>query len=75
MPTGGDNRLEKAEAVSLWLTDQWQISDALMVNLALRHENVESSRLQFAVPDRSELDSTRSNDSSGGCQGHHLLMM
>lgn len=63
-PTGGDNRLEKAEAVSFWVTDQWQVTDDLMVNLALRHENVESSRLQFAVPDRSELDSTRSNDSS-----------
>ena len=63
-PTGGDNRLEKAEAVSFWVTDQWQVTDDLMVNLALRHEDVESSRLQFAMPDRSELDSTRSNDSS-----------
>ncbi|MFD2631540.1 TonB-dependent receptor family protein [Idiomarina piscisalsi] len=63
-PTGGDNRIEKAEAVSFWVTDQWQMTDDLMVNLALRHEDVESSRLQFAVPDRSELDSTRSNDSS-----------
>ncbi len=63
-PTGGDNRLEKAEAVSFWVTDQWQVTDDLMVNLALRHEDVESSRLQFAVPDRSELDSARSNDSS-----------
>ncbi len=63
LPTGGDNRLERADAISFWITDQWQATDDLMVNLALRHEDVESSRRQFATPDRSELDSTRSNDS------------
>ena len=62
-PTGGDNRLERADAISFWITDSWQVSDALNVNLALRYEDVESSRRQFATPDRSELDSTRSNDS------------
>jgi len=62
-PTGGDNRLERADAISFWITDSWQVSDALNVNFALRYEDVESSRSQFATPDRSELDSTRSNDS------------
>lgn len=64
MPTGGNNRLEGADALSVWLTDQWQLSDALMVNFALRYEDVESYRYQFADTARSELDSTRSNDSS-----------
>ena len=43
--------------------DSWQISDALNLNLALRYENVESSRKQYADPERNELDSRRSNNS------------
>jgi len=63
-PTGGDNRLEKAEAMSFWVTDNWQVNEDLLVHFALRHEDVDSSRRQFATPDRSELDSARSNNSS-----------
>ncbi|RLQ21872.1 TonB-dependent receptor [Seongchinamella sediminis] len=62
-PTGSDNRLEQADATALWLVDSWDVSDALNLNLALRYEDVESSRRQYADPQRSELDSTRSNDS------------
>ena len=62
-PTGGNNRLEGADATAFWLTDQWQVSDALTVNLALRHEDVESYRLQYADPSRTALDSTRGNSS------------
>lgn len=64
MPTGSNNRLEGADALSVWLTDEWRVSDALMVNFALRYEDVESYRYQFADTARSELDSARSNDSS-----------
>ncbi|ASG64839.1 TonB-dependent receptor [Idiomarina piscisalsi] len=64
MPTGSNNRLEGADALSVWLTDEWRVSDALMVNVALRYEDVESYRYQFADTARSELDSARSNDSS-----------
>lgn len=62
-PTGGNNRLEGADATAFWLTDQWQVSDALTVNLALRHEDVESYRFQYADPSRTALDSTRGNSS------------
>lgn len=62
-PSGGDNRLEKAEALSLWLVDAWQVTDALNVNLALRWEDVESQRKEYADPQRNELRSRRSNDS------------
>ncbi|CUS48480.1 MAG: TonB-dependent Fe3+ dicitrate receptor FecA [Idiomarinaceae bacterium HL-53] len=60
-PTGGDNRIEKAEAFSFWVTDQWQVSEALTLNLALRYEDVESSRRQFATPERTDTPSFRSN--------------
>lgn len=61
-PTGSNNRFEEADALSLWVTDAWQVTDALNVNLALRWENVESSRKQYADPERRELASRRSND-------------
>ena len=60
-PTGSDNRLESADALSLWALDTWQVTDALRVNLALRYEDVETARRQFADPARTQLDSTRSN--------------
>ncbi|RUO66991.1 TonB-dependent receptor family protein [Idiomarina ramblicola] len=63
MPTGGNNRLEGADAISFWLTDQWQATENLNVHFALRYEDVESYRNQFADSARQQLDSTRSNDS------------
>ncbi|TXS91936.1 TonB-dependent receptor [Parahaliea maris] len=62
-PTGSDNRQEEAEALSLWLVDTWQVSSALQMNLALRYEDVESRRRQYATPDRSDAPSRRGNDS------------
>lgn len=62
-PTGSDNRVEGADATSLWLLDNWQVNEALDINLALRYEDVESHRKQYATPDRSDEPSRRSNDS------------
>lgn len=61
-PTGGDNRLEGGDALSLWVTDAWQVTDALLVNLALRYEDVDTYRQQFATPERSDTPSYRSNN-------------
>lgn len=63
-PTGSNNRIEEAKATSLWLTDDWQASEKLNVNLALRHEYVRSSQVQYADAARDVVDSTRSNNSS-----------
>lgn len=63
-PSGSDNRLEQADAVSLWAVDSWQLNDALNVNLALRYEDVESWRKQYADPQREVLDDRRENSSS-----------
>jgi Fe(3+) dicitrate transport protein len=60
-PSGSNNRLETADATSLWAVDSWAVNDALNVNLALRWEDVDSSRKQYADEDRNELDSRRSN--------------
>ncbi|MEQ8514410.1 MAG: TonB-dependent receptor, partial [Chromatocurvus sp.] len=64
LPTGSNNRLEDAEAMTFWAVDTWQISDALKLNLALRYEDVESSRRQFSDPDRLVAPSLRGNDSA-----------
>jgi Fe(3+) dicitrate transport protein len=60
-PSGSNNRLEEAEALSLWFVDSWQVNDALNVNLAMRYEDVESERKQYADPQRQELASKRNN--------------
>ena len=62
-PTGSNNRFETAEARSLWLLDSWQATRDLNVNLALRYEDVETSRVQYADESRNTVDSTRSNKS------------
>jgi Fe(3+) dicitrate transport protein len=61
-PTGSNNREEKADAVSLWAVDSWQVTEAFNLNLAMRYEDVESERKQWANPERTELDSRRDND-------------
>jgi Fe(3+) dicitrate transport protein len=62
-PSGSNNRLEKADALSFWAVDSWQVNDALNVNLALRYEDVESQRKQYIDAARNELDSKRGNSS------------
>lgn len=37
-----DNRLEEAQALSLWITDDYQVTDRLLLNLSLRMEDVET---------------------------------
>ena len=63
LATGSNNRQEEAKATSLWLLDDWQVSEQLNIHLALRYEDVSSSRVQYADVGRSVIDSTRSNDS------------
>ncbi|WP_297790563.1 TonB-dependent receptor [uncultured Marinobacter sp.] len=63
-PTGGNNRFETGEALSLWILDSWQATDRLALNFALRYEDVETSRTQYADAGRTTVDGTRSNNSS-----------
>ncbi len=60
--TGSNNRLERAKATSVWLVDTWQASDNLALNMALRYEDVETSRRQYSTQNRSDTPSLRSNN-------------
>ncbi|MDH5358086.1 MAG: TonB-dependent receptor [Gammaproteobacteria bacterium] len=63
--SGSNNREEEADAVSLWITDDYQVTDRLLLNLSLRVEDVETGRKEFATSDRSTLaaaDKQLSND-------------
>lgn len=61
-PTGGDNRLEGADAMAFWLADVWQATDNLKVQATLRYEDVDTFRNQFASVDRSDAPSSRSSN-------------
>ena len=62
-PSGSYNRLEGADATSLWVTDSWQVNQALKVNLALRYEDVSSFRNQYDEAARTTAPAFRSNSS------------
>lgn len=59
--TGSNNRLEEADAETFWAIDDWQVTDELNVNLALRHERIKSSRREFGDEARTLLTDTRRN--------------
>lgn len=63
-PTGGNNRLEGADALAFWAVDQWQVTSDLRLDLALRYEDVDTFRRQFATPDRSDPPAFRSSSHS-----------
>ena len=71
-PTGSNNRLEGADALSLWFIDEWQATNDLTLNFALRYEDVDSFRDQFSTPDRSDAPSQRSNSSAEWLPGVSL---
>lgn len=57
----GNNREEEAQANTLWITDEWSVTDKLTLNGALRYEDVDSERVQYADEARTVIDSERSN--------------
>ncbi len=61
-PGSSDNRVESVDAFSFWITDSWQFNNALNINLALRYEDVQSARVQYADVQRSTVASRSSND-------------
>lgn len=61
--TDRDNRLEEAKALSAWWLQRWAVSDDLNLNLALRYEDVETRRREFARADRADAPARRRNRS------------
>ncbi|MDX1492115.1 MAG: TonB-dependent receptor [Pseudohongiellaceae bacterium] len=63
-PSSSNNRVGKAEALSAWIVDTWQVNDRLRVTTTLRHEDVESEQQRYNDSQRTIAGSYRSNDSS-----------
>ena len=51
-PSGSNNRFEEADATTMFISDAWQVNDAMLVNAVLRYEDYETSRKQYGT-DRS----------------------
>lgn len=63
-PTGGNNRLEGADAVAFWAVDEWRVTRDFKLDLALRYEDADTYRRQFSTTDRSDEPSRRSSTAS-----------
>ena len=63
-PSSSNNRLQEADALALWITDAWMINDALRLDLALRHERIDTSEVRYADLGRTNIASHRDNDVS-----------
>ncbi|MCX4190546.1 TonB-dependent receptor family protein [Methylophaga sp. OBS3] len=53
--SGGDNRLEEAQALSMWITDNFQVTERLLLSASLRMEDVETKERRYTDPSRSEV--------------------
>jgi len=62
--SGSNNRVEHADALTGWFVDSWQVNDELNVNLALRYEDIKSSRKQYGTTARTDAPTKTSNDTS-----------
>lgn len=60
--SGGDNRLEEAQATSLWVTDDYQVTDRLLLNMSLRMEDIETKARRYGEPARSSVTDRLDND-------------
>jgi len=63
-PSSSNNRVQEADALALWITDAWMINDALRLDLALRHERIDTSEVRYADLGRTNIASHRDNDVS-----------
>lgn len=54
-PTGGDNRVEEADAFSAWLVDRMYINDFIVTG-SLRYEDIETESKRWSDPGRNNED-------------------
>ncbi|MFT6551064.1 MAG: Fe(3+) dicitrate transport protein [Zhongshania marina] len=59
-PGSGDNRVDEAEALSIWLMDRISMGD-LDVTVSLRHEDIDTAQTRYGDLGRNAVASTRSN--------------
>ncbi|AKH68831.1 outer membrane receptor for Fe3+-dicitrate [Spongiibacter sp. IMCC21906] len=60
-PGSGDNRVDEAEALSIWVMDRISMGQ-LDITLSLRHEDIDTAQTRYGDLDRNTVASTRSND-------------
>lgn len=60
--SGGDNRLEEAQALSMWITDDFQVTERLLLSASLRMEDVETKARRYGEPARSSITDRVDND-------------
>ena len=48
-PSGSNNRFEEVDATTMFISDAWQVNDAMLVNAVLRYEDYETSRKQYTI--------------------------
>ncbi len=60
--SGGDNRLEEAQALSMWITDDFQVTERLLLSASLRMEDVETKARRYGEPARSSVTARVDND-------------
>ena len=63
-PGSSDNRIGSADAQSLWIQDDWQITEQLNTVLSLRYEDVESKEVRYSDTNRTTIASEKSNSGS-----------
>jgi Fe(3+) dicitrate transport protein len=63
-PGSSDNRIGSADAQSLWIQDDWQITEQLNTVLSLRYEDVESEEVRYSDTNRATIASKKSNSGS-----------
>ncbi|MCQ3829946.1 TonB-dependent receptor [Microbulbifer elongatus] len=63
-PSASNNRVGKADATSLFVYDQIQLTSALALTAALRYEDLETSQQRYENNERTEAGSSRSNSVS-----------
>lgn len=61
LPTGGNNRVEEADATSFFVYDDIQLAENLTLTAALRYEDVETEQQRYDDPERTVDGSSRSN--------------
>ena len=65
-PTGGDNRIDEAEALNLFFADRIAINPDLTVTALLRYEDIETSQTRWSTSERTSASETEtaSNNTS-----------
>ncbi|WP_237068137.1 TonB-dependent receptor family protein [Microbulbifer guangxiensis] len=61
LPTGSNNRVEKADATALFIYDQMGLTEKLTLTAALRYEDVDTSQQRYDDVARDLVGSSRSN--------------